>query len=293
MGTTEAGKRRRGRWLSRLLTVHGVAGYVFLYLPIIILVVFSFNASRYASGAWRGFSLEWYVSLFSNEAIGAALKNTLIVAGVSTVISTVFGTMVADGKNGLYIGISRKTLHASGSTASDRYLLKFSQTGEHLWERRLGTDNASDPQHLDIDGLASDDRENIYVFGNTRAQRGQQKIGGLDAIVLTFDQAGDTQRVWQFGTAAHDGCGGLAIDADGNLYVAGNTAGSFAGANSLAAAEPFRSARRRPRRCHPRRCGSRASLGRRTRSRRSPGDRNGRPRQSSPGPTDHVPVARR
>ena len=95
MGTIEAGKRRRGRWLSRLLTVHGIVGYVFLYFPIIILVVFSFNASRYASGAWRGFSLEWYATLFSNEAIGVALKNTLVVAGVSTFVSTVFGTMVA------------------------------------------------------------------------------------------------------------------------------------------------------------------------------------------------------
>lgn len=95
MGTTKAGKRRRGRWLSRLLTVHGIVGYVFLYFPIIILVVFSFNASRYASGAWRGFSLEWYATLFSNEAIGVALKNTLVVAGVSTFVSTVFGTMVA------------------------------------------------------------------------------------------------------------------------------------------------------------------------------------------------------
>jgi spermidine/putrescine transport system permease protein len=95
METTKAGKRRRGRWLSRLLTVHGMAGYVFLYFPIVILVVFSFNASRYASGAWRGFSLEWYASLFSNEAIGVALKNTLVVAGVSTFVSTVFGTMVA------------------------------------------------------------------------------------------------------------------------------------------------------------------------------------------------------
>ncbi len=87
-------KKRRGQWLSRLLTAHGVAGYVFLYLPIIILVIFSFNASRYAV-AWRGFTLQWYASLFANEAIGAALKNTLIVAGVSTLISTVFGTMVA------------------------------------------------------------------------------------------------------------------------------------------------------------------------------------------------------
>jgi spermidine/putrescine transport system permease protein len=95
MEATGVRKRRRGRWLSRLLTVHGVAGYLFLYLPIIILVIFSFNASRYASGVWRGFSLQWYTSLFSNEPIGVALKNTLIVAGVSTFVSTIFGTMVA------------------------------------------------------------------------------------------------------------------------------------------------------------------------------------------------------
>jgi len=97
METTSVRKRRRGRWPSRLLAAHGVMGYLFLYLPIVILVVYSFNASRYASGAWRGFSLEWYTSLFSNEAIGVALKNTLIVAGASTLISTVFGTMVALG----------------------------------------------------------------------------------------------------------------------------------------------------------------------------------------------------
>jgi len=90
-------KRRRGRWLNRLLSVHGVLSYLFLYLPIVILVVFSFNASRYASSAWRGFTLRWYGVLFQNEAIGAALRNTLIVAGASTLISTVFGTMVALG----------------------------------------------------------------------------------------------------------------------------------------------------------------------------------------------------
>ncbi len=94
MKTTKVRKRRRGRWLGRLLTAHGVAGYIFLYLPIIILVIFSFNASRYAM-AWRGFTLRWYASLFADQAIGAALKNTLIVAGASTLISTVFGTMVA------------------------------------------------------------------------------------------------------------------------------------------------------------------------------------------------------
>jgi spermidine/putrescine transport system permease protein len=83
-----------GRWLSKLLTAHGIAGYLFLYLPIVILVVFSFNASRY-TGAWQGFTTEWYKSLFSNEALGDALRNSLIVAGGSTLISAVFGTMVA------------------------------------------------------------------------------------------------------------------------------------------------------------------------------------------------------
>lgn len=95
MKTGRIKTKRRGLWLSRLLAVHGIAGYVFLYLPIVILVIYSFNASRYAGGTWRGFSLEWYKSLFADEAIGAALRNSLTVAGLSTLVSTVFGTMVA------------------------------------------------------------------------------------------------------------------------------------------------------------------------------------------------------
>lgn len=81
---------------SRWLTVHGIATYLFLYLPIVILVVFSFNASRYM-GVWRGFTPQWYRALFANEAIGAALRNSLMVASASALIATIFGTMVALG----------------------------------------------------------------------------------------------------------------------------------------------------------------------------------------------------
>ncbi|MCR4408046.1 MAG: ABC transporter permease [Anaerolineae bacterium] len=94
MKGTGVGKRRRGRWLGRLLTAHGLGGYLFLYLPIFILIVFSFNDSRYAA-AWRGFTTRWYATLFADESLGMALRNSLIVAGTSTLISTVFGTMVA------------------------------------------------------------------------------------------------------------------------------------------------------------------------------------------------------
>lgn len=86
--------QRRARWIDRLLTLHGLAGYAFLYLPIIILVAFSFNASRYVS-VWRGFTLRWYTVLLANEALGAAVRNSLIVGLTSTLVSTVFGTMVA------------------------------------------------------------------------------------------------------------------------------------------------------------------------------------------------------
>ncbi len=95
MKTVEKNRRRRGRWLSRWLTLHSVGGYLFLYLPIFILVLYSFNASRYASGPWLGFTLRWYSRLFTDQAIGSALRNTLIVGGSSTLISTIFGTMVA------------------------------------------------------------------------------------------------------------------------------------------------------------------------------------------------------
>jgi spermidine/putrescine transport system permease protein len=68
--------------------------YFFLFAPIFLLVLFSFNESRFPT-YWTGFSLDWYVKLFSNYAMGQALKNSLIVTFTSTAIATVIGTMVA------------------------------------------------------------------------------------------------------------------------------------------------------------------------------------------------------
>ena len=79
----------------RILNIHGILSYIFMYAPIIILLIFSFNNSRFVSGAWKGFTFNWYLELFHNEAIGDALKNSLIISLTSTFIATVFGTMVA------------------------------------------------------------------------------------------------------------------------------------------------------------------------------------------------------
>ncbi len=68
---------------------------LFLYLPIFVLIVFSFNSSKGYS--WTGFSFKWYVDLFSNELILNSLKNTLIVALFASVFSTIIGASAAVG----------------------------------------------------------------------------------------------------------------------------------------------------------------------------------------------------
>ena len=68
----------------------------FLYLPIAVLVLLSFNASGLPT-TWSGFSLRWYVSLANNGDILHAAWNTLVVAIVATLIATVLGTMLAIG----------------------------------------------------------------------------------------------------------------------------------------------------------------------------------------------------
>lgn len=68
-----------------------VAVFVFLYLPILVLVGYSFNASK-LNVLWEGFTLKWYAEVWDNVRIIRALKNSLIVASVTTLISVVIGT---------------------------------------------------------------------------------------------------------------------------------------------------------------------------------------------------------
>jgi spermidine/putrescine transport system permease protein len=84
----------RARSGDLLLGLHVVLMYAFLYVPIVILVVFSFNESRFLA-TWTGASLAWYEELFADGQAGTALWNSLFVAIVSTLISVVLGTLAA------------------------------------------------------------------------------------------------------------------------------------------------------------------------------------------------------
>jgi spermidine/putrescine transport system permease protein len=82
---------------------------VFLYLPILVLVVLSFNRSGLPT-AWGGFALTWYRELLHDVDLMAAIRNSLIVAVAVTVISTILGTLLA---LGLHRTVRSRTLDAA------------------------------------------------------------------------------------------------------------------------------------------------------------------------------------
>jgi spermidine/putrescine transport system permease protein len=79
---------------DRLLAINAWVLYVFLYAPIFLLIFFSFNENDNV-GIWTQPSLRWYGEMFADERVMGALRNSLLVAFVSTLVSTVVGTMLA------------------------------------------------------------------------------------------------------------------------------------------------------------------------------------------------------
>ena len=84
--------KKKGIWNI----IYSILIYLFLYLPIFILVIYSFNNSKLNS-VWTGFTGKWYVSLFHDAEILNAMKNTFFIAAVSTAFSVVIGTLTAVG----------------------------------------------------------------------------------------------------------------------------------------------------------------------------------------------------
>lgn len=81
--------------MKRWLAAYAVAFSAFLHLPLLTLAIFSFNSSRFT--VWEHFSLDWYRAIFRDPQLVAATWNSVIVALISTVISTVIGTLCAYG----------------------------------------------------------------------------------------------------------------------------------------------------------------------------------------------------
>jgi len=84
---------------SRIYTVFM---FLFLYAPIVMLIIFSFNdSSTMSRSVWAGFSFKWYTKLFQDAMLLDALRNTLIIALIASIVSTVLGTAAAIGISGM------------------------------------------------------------------------------------------------------------------------------------------------------------------------------------------------
>lgn len=115
---------------------------LFLYLPMIVLVVNSFNASKYG-GSWDGFTLGWYEKLLHDEATLAALGNTLKIASLATGVSTLLGTLAAwclhryrSRLQSLHLVVTELPLAVPDIWIGVALQLFFIQTG---WELGFGT----------------------------------------------------------------------------------------------------------------------------------------------------------
>lgn len=86
--------------MKKLSKLYMVFILLFLYVPIFVLIVFSFNESKSRS-VFSGFTLDWYKRLFNNRIIISSLINTIIIAFAASIISTILGTLAAIGINSM------------------------------------------------------------------------------------------------------------------------------------------------------------------------------------------------
>lgn len=72
--------------------------YAFIYVPIIILIIFSFNSER-INAVWTGFTIDWYLKVINDTDLMRSFSNSLVIGLISTAVATILGTMVAIGMN--------------------------------------------------------------------------------------------------------------------------------------------------------------------------------------------------
>lgn len=86
--------------MKKLSKVYLALVMMFLYVPIFVLIVFSFNTTKSRS-VMSGFTFDWYIKLFKNEIIMSSLVNTIIIAILASIASTILGTAAAVGINNM------------------------------------------------------------------------------------------------------------------------------------------------------------------------------------------------
>ena len=112
--------------------------FLFLYAPIFVLIVFSFNDSK-SNAVWGGFTLDWYRELLHNSTVLDALQTTLLVSALATIIATIVGTAAAIGFSSMkrrarnaYLAVNNIPLTNADIITGVSMMLLFVFTGQAL-----------------------------------------------------------------------------------------------------------------------------------------------------------------
>jgi len=136
--------------------------------------------------------------------------------------------IAVDSAGNIYIaGHTGGDLGGPNAGGDDAYLAKYSSLGTLLWTRQIGT-SAVDRSA----GVAIDSAGNTYMIGYTYGNLGGPHAGSADAFVSKHNASGSLLWTRQVGTVAFDEYQGAAVDAAGNIYISGRTAGSLGGPNA-------------------------------------------------------------
>jgi len=194
------------------------------------------------------------------ERFKGALLSTLLIASLLSPILLIsptaawgqeigwtrqFGTSDNDYAPGLAVDASGNVYIAgwtegalpgkSSSGGTDAFIRKYDGSGNEIWTRQFGTSDNDIAR-----GVVVDTSGNVYVAGETRgALPGQTSSGGRDAFVRKYDGSGNEIWTKQFGTPSTDFAKSIAVDASGNVYVAGETWNALPGQSYAGGGDTF------------------------------------------------------
>ena len=129
-----------------------------------------------------------------------------------------------DASGNVYVsGSTKGDLGATNAGRADAFLRKFDSDGNVLWTKQIGTSENDGFQSVAVDASG-----NVYATGWTRGDLGAANAGGVDVFLSKFDSDGNVLWMKQIGSS-HDQEGGesVAVDASGNVYIAGTTGGDL------------------------------------------------------------------
>jgi hypothetical protein len=137
-------------------------------------------------------------------------------------------TVAVDTSGNVYIsGETEGSLGGPNAGSSDAFLTKYNSSGNLQWSRQIGTADYDISTYMALDASG-----NAYISGWTYGSLGGPSAGTIDAFLTKYDSAGNVLWSRQLGTTDFDVSYSVAVDASGNAYMSGTTAGSLGGPNA-------------------------------------------------------------